>query len=108
MKKRFGQVLFIKPEKKEEYKEYHKNVWPKVLERIRKCNLGQYSVFMKDNMLFAYFIYNGHDFEKDMESMAKDPEVQKWWAIMETIQVPLETRKPGEWWANMEEVFYFE
>jgi hypothetical protein len=26
--------------------------------------------------------------------------------ICEPMQVPLETRKPGEWWAEMENVFH--
>ena len=38
--------------------------------------------------------------------MAADPATQRWWAIMEPMQVPLPNRGPGEWWARMEEVFH--
>ena len=34
-----------------------------------------------------------------MATMAADPKTQEWWAIMEPMQQPLETRRPGEWWA---------
>ena len=39
-----------------------------------------------------------------MAKMAADPKTQEWWAIMEPMQQPLDTRGPGEWWAVMEEV----
>ena len=48
----------------------------------------------------------GNDFDADMKKMAADPKTQEWWAIMGPMQQPLENRKEGEWWANMEEVFH--
>jgi L-rhamnose mutarotase len=104
--KRFGQVIGVKPEVFESYKEYHADVWAGVLDMITRCNIRNYSIFHKDNMLYAYFEYTGVDFEADMAKMAADPTTQKWWAIMEPMQSPVDTRKPGEWWANMEEVFH--
>ena len=41
-----------------------------------------------------------------MAMMAADPKTREWWNIMEPMQVPLNDRKKGEWWANMEEVFH--
>jgi L-rhamnose mutarotase len=32
--------------------------------------------------------------------------MQKWWTIRDPMQVPLETRAKGEWWASMVEVFH--
>jgi len=106
--KRFGQLIGVKPEKFEEYKKYHANVWPEIKEMISACNIRNYSIFHKDGMLFAYFEYHGTDFEADMAKMAADPKTKEWWAIMEPMQQPVKTRKEGEWWAEMEEVFYME
>jgi L-rhamnose mutarotase len=75
---------------------------------IIECNIRNYSIFHKDNQLFAYFEYVGDDFAADMAKMAADPTTQKWWEIMEPMQQPVETRQPGEWWANMEEVFHLD
>ena len=72
------------------------------------CNIRNYSIFHKDNQLFAYFEYHGIDFAADMAKMAADPTTQKWWAVMEPMQQPVENRKEGEWWANMEEVFHLD
>ena len=35
-----------------------------------------------------------------------DKTTQKWGKLTEPMQEPLDTRKPGEWWASMEEVFH--
>jgi L-rhamnose mutarotase len=98
----------VKPEKLEDYVKYHAQVWPGVLKMIRECNIRNYTIFHRKGTLFAYFEYEGEDFEADMARMAADPETQRWWAIMEPMQVPLEERAEGEWWVNMEEVFHTE
>lgn len=104
--KRFGQVIGVRPEHFERYKKYHSEVWPEVLDMIKKCNIRNYSIFHKDNKLFAYFEYTGHDFEADMVKMAADAKTREWWDIMEPMQDPVPTRTKGEWWATMEEVFH--
>jgi L-rhamnose mutarotase len=104
--KRFGQLIRIKPERIEEYKEYHAAVWEEVASKIAESNIRNYSIYLKDEMLFAYFEYIGNDFSADMAKMAADPKTQEWWAIMKPMQNPIETRSSGEWWADMEEVFH--
>jgi len=104
--KRFGQVIGVRPEVFEEYTRYHAAVWPEVLRTIYDCNIRNYSIFHKDGLLFAYFEYVGEDFAADMRKMGEDPKTQEWWAIMQPMQAPLETRSAGEWWADMREVFH--
>ena len=43
-----------------------------------------------------------------MAKMAADPKTQEWWDIMMPMQEPRSTRKEGEWWAEMEEVFHLD
>ena len=105
---RHGWVIQIKPEKLEEYKRYHANVWPEVLAMITNCNIRNYSIYHKDGYLFSYLEYVGADFQADMAKMAADPKTQEWWAIMNPMQQPLPTRAAGEWWATMEEVFHLD
>jgi L-rhamnose mutarotase len=106
--KRYGQVLKVRPDKIEEYVRHHATVWPEVLKMIHDCNIRNYSIFLKDETLFAYFEYTGKDFEADMARMAADPKTQEWWSIMMPMQVPISTRAADEWWANMKEVFHTE
>ena len=104
--RRFGQLIRVRPEFETEYIKYHAQVWPEVLQTIRDCNIHNYSIFLKDHVLYAYFEYSGIDFEADMKKMAADPKTQEWWRIMEPMQDPISTRAPGEWWAKMVEVFH--
>jgi L-rhamnose mutarotase len=56
--------------------------------------------------LFSHFEYHGHDFAADMAAMAADPDTQRWWAHCMPCQAPLLSRRGGEQWATMEEVFH--
>jgi len=108
MKKRFGQVIRLKPDGAQEYIRHHKNVWPGVLSMIMTCNIQNYSIFLKDNYLFAYFEYTGTDFDADMIKMAADLETQCWWDVVKPLMDPLESRSSEEFWANMEEIFHLD
>jgi L-rhamnose mutarotase len=105
---RYASVIRLKPEKLDEYKELHANVWPDVLAMIRECRIQNYSIYYRDSYLFSYFEYHGDDLAADMAKMAADPTTQAWWKLTEPCQEPLETRKPGEWWASMEEFFHMD
>ncbi|HEX6398160.1 MAG TPA: L-rhamnose mutarotase [Steroidobacteraceae bacterium] len=104
--KRFGQVLKLRPEFRDEYVRHHAAVWPGVLAQIRRSNIRNYSIYLKDGILFAYFEYVGSDFAADMRAMAADPETQRWWALMEPMQQKWPTATGQEWWADMPEVFH--
>ena len=107
---RMGFVLGLKPEKVAEYRELHAAVWPDVLKMITACGIRNYSIYLKEpeNLLFSYFEYVGTDFAADQAKMAADPVTQKWWSVCLPCQEPLATRKEGEWWAEMEEVFHLD
>ena len=105
---RHGQVIGIRPEKLKEYVRYHAKVWPDILKMITACNIRNYSIYHKDGLHFAYFEYVGKNFDADMEKMAADPKTQEWWKIMKPMQDPVKTRREGEWWADMEEVFHLD
>lgn len=104
---RHGFVLRIKPERAAEYEQHHANPWPEIVEALREAGFTNYSIFRKDDLLFGYYEYTGppSEYEARLEAVAKAPRYQEWWDLMEDMQVPLETRAPGEWWAEMKEVF---
>jgi L-rhamnose mutarotase len=106
--KRFGQMIRLKPSGAEEYAPLHSAVWPGVLEMISKCNITNYSIYLKDTYLFSYFEYIGDNFDADMNKMAADSTTQQWWAVVKPLMDPLESRQLGEFWANMEEIFHLD
>jgi L-rhamnose mutarotase len=106
--KRIGQVIRLRPEVEAEYKQIHVKIWPEIEQAIYESGIRSYSIYLKDGWLFAYFEYHGPDeeFEARMEAVGRAPRMQEWWGITKAMQIPLETRAEGEWWANMEEVFH--
>lgn len=108
---RYGSVIGVKEDKLDYYKALHAKPWQGVLDNLKACHVHNYSIYLKKMddgkyYLFSYFEYTGHDFDADMEKMASDETVKKWWKETDPCQFPLENRKQGEWWASMEEVFH--
>ena len=101
-------VIKLKSGSADAYRKYHAAVWPAVLEMIKECNISNYSIYLKDDLLFSYFEYHGGDLKSDLARMAAHSKTQEWWEVMEPLQDPLVTRKEGEWWAEMEEVFHLD
>lgn len=110
--KRFGSVIGLNPEKEQYYRELHANAWPGIIDRIRKSNIRNYSIYLTEiegrKYLFSYFEYIGEDFESDMQDIADDPETQRWWNETDPCQFQLPTRKAGANWSDMEMVFLME
>lgn len=103
---RYGSVIGMKPEHREEYERLHADVWPGVLKQIYESNIRNYSIFRYGELLFAYFEYIGNDFAGDMAIMANDPTTQKWWELCKPLQTPVHDRAAGEWWADIQEIFH--
>lgn len=103
--RRFGQVIRVKPEKLDEYRKLHANPWPCVLQKIRECNIRNYSIYIHKDLLFAYFEYVGTDFEQDMRRMAEDECTQQWWRETGPCQESLDEKKES-WWLDLEELFH--
>ena len=78
--------------------------------RLHMGHIRNYSIFHFEGKLFAYFEYHGPEpeFEERMREIARAPRMREWWDVMDPMQVPVEGRDPGGWWANMEEVFHTE
>ena len=106
--RRMGMLIGLKSDRVAEYKKLHAAVWPEILDKISECNIRNYSIYLREpeNLLFAYWEYAGTDFEADMQRMAADPNTRRWWDICMPCQEPLDSRRDGEWWAPMDEVFH--
>jgi len=107
---RMGMVIGIDAERIGEYKALHAAAWPQVLARLREANVRNYTIFLREpeNLLFGYWEYHGRDYAADMALVAADPETQRWWTFCAPCQRPLDSRRPGEHWAMMENVFHMD
>jgi L-rhamnose mutarotase len=105
---RFASVIRLRPEKEAEYRALHAQPWPGVLAALSRANIRNYSIFLRDGLLFSYLEYTGDDHEADMASIAEDPETQRWWQLTDPCQQRVDSAAPGEWWAPMPEVFHLD
>jgi L-rhamnose mutarotase len=101
-------VVQLRPEKQDEYRRLHAQVWPDVLKALRAANVTNYSIFLRDGMLFSYLEYTGDDYASDMARIAGDESTQRWWEVTRPCQEPVATAGPGELWAPAEEVFHLD
>ena len=108
MVKRFGQIIKIRPEGREQYIKYHADPFPGVNEMIKACNLKNYSIYIRGDYMFSYFEYDGDDFDADMAKMAADPATQNWWDHVKPLMQPLEDRAEGEFWSDMQEIYHLD
>ena len=105
--RRIASVTRLLPEKEAEYRELHLVVWPGVLAALKRGNIVNYSIFLRDGYLFSYFEYCGDDYAADWARMGREEVFREWWKLTDPCQAPLPTAA-GERWAAAEEVFHLD
>lgn len=104
---RYGFVVNVVPELREEYLRLHAAVWPQVEETIRACNITNYTIFILEDTLFAYYEYVGTDHARDLERIGQDPVTREWWTHTDPCQTPFgRDAQEGERWRAMREVWH--
>ena len=89
------------------YKEYHRNPFPEVVEKISRSGVLDLKIFLRDRRMFMYMTTtDDYDPSKKVEGdLATDPRVEEWNRLMNSFQEPAAEAAPGEWWASMDQVF---
>jgi L-rhamnose mutarotase len=76
--KRVGFILKVREELIDEYKLRHDEVWPEMLDALRRNGWNNYSLFMSDGgMLFGYF-ETPDSFQAALDGMSKEPINDRW------------------------------
>ncbi len=106
--KRTGFILQVKQDLIEEYKERHKEVWPEMLEALRRTGWRNYSLFMRDDgLLFGYFEAE-ESFQTSLDAMAAEEVNARWQAEMGRYFEALDGKAPDEGMAELTEVFHLD
>ena len=105
---RYGMAVRLKDEKRQYYIENHANVWPEILDELKKINVQNYSIFLKEDFLFGYLEYTGNDFDRDMGAMQQIPIVDKWTKLMIDCFKPFPNNNENESWVMMDQIFFME
>lgn len=105
---RFAAVIGLRQEKESEYRALHAAAWPGVLAALKQANIANYSIFLRDGLLFSYLEYTGTDYAGDTAAIAADPVTREWWTLTDPCQQPLDSVAEGQRWAPAEEVFHLD
>lgn len=106
--RRFGMAARMVPEKREEYLELHRAVWPAVEDTIRVCGIRNFSIFVLGEVLFGYYEYIGDDYDADQARMAADPSTQEWWMLTAPCQLPFEPGSSAANWQELDEAWHLD
>ena len=95
----------VYPDKHEEYEKRHNEIWPKMVEELRKHGVISYSIFLhkETSQLFGYLEIEN---EEKWSKMAKTEINQKWWAFMEPVMETNPDKSPIS--TDLTEVFHLQ
>ncbi len=107
--KSFGQVLDLKddPEIIAKYEEYHRNVWPEVIQALKGIGIQRMEIFRVANHLFMYYTAPD-DFEpaRDFQAYADQAaKANEWNDLMMTYQQKVAEAAADDWWTPGKLVF---
>lgn len=106
--KRYCLALDLKddPDLIVEYENYHKMVWPEIIESIKDSGIESMNIYRTGNRLFMIIETNERfSFENKTTADATNSKVQEWEKLMWKFQQPLHWAKPGQKWILMDKIF---
>jgi L-rhamnose mutarotase len=106
--KRFVYALDLKEDPKliREYEDYHQEVWPEIIERIKSSGITKMEIFRVANRLVMIMeTVDEFDPERKAAEDVSNPKVIEWEELMWKYQQKLPFAKPGEKWVEMERIF---
>jgi L-rhamnose mutarotase len=108
----YGSVIGVRADQVERYQRLQAEIPAEVRARMSKSHMHNYSIYVRrfpdgKHYLCRHFEYTGQDFAGDLQALAADEAVGKWRQQVGPLLEPLPDRGAGQWWAPMEQVFYF-
>ena len=89
-----------------EYKVYHQNVWPEIIDSIKSAGITCLDIYNVSNRLFMVIEADeSFSFEAKSAADAASEVVQKWETLMWTYQQAMPGSKTGEKWVLLEKIF---
>jgi L-rhamnose mutarotase len=106
--KRVGFLLKVKEEKIAEYKKHHEQVWPEMLDALRRTGWHNYSLFMRDDgLLFGYF-ETPESFQAALNGMDKEAINEQWQDFMAPFFESTDDTHADKMMTELVEVFHLD
>ncbi len=103
MTERSAVVLRVRPDRVDEYVAAHQEVWPEMLDALRRAGIRNYTIFRNGTQMFGYF--ESDDLEAASRFMAEQEVSGRWQDAMAEL---LEERVPDGGAPALEEIFRLE
>ncbi len=104
--KRVCFVLNVRPERVEDYRRHHRDVWPEMRAALTQAGWNDYSLFLRsDGLLVGYLVVE--DFERAKAAMKAMPVNQRWQELMAPMFNGLKSHADDGMQA-LEEVFHLD
>ena len=103
--KRVAFKMKLKPGFKDEYIKRHDEVWPGIVELIKRSGISDYSIYLDDetNILFGVQKVSGDTSSQDLGAVEIQ---QKWWDYMSDIMEVNADNSPVT--VHLDEVFHMD
>jgi len=108
MSKSIAQVLDLKddPEIIAKYEEYHRNVWPEVIDALTGIGIERMEIFRSGNHLFMYCtVPDEFDPRRDFQGYTESKRAEEWNDQMSTFQQKVPEATETDWWCPMSLAF---
>jgi L-rhamnose mutarotase len=94
-------LLHVRPDRLDEYRARHREVWPEMLDALRDAGWRNYSLFLDDDGLLIGYV-EVDDFEAAQRAMAQTEVNDRWQRDM----APFFDARADETLVRLEEVFH--
>ena len=100
-------VMYLKPDRVQDYLDAHTTVWPAMLDALREAGWHNYSLFLRENgQLFGY-VEVAESVAASVQGMAGEEINTKWQEMMAPFFADI-SGHPDESLLRLEEVFHLD
>ena len=103
-KQRVAFLLQLREGVGEAYDRAHEQVWPEMLDLLKRSGVSEYSIFRRDTTLVLVMCVD--DFDAVWARIEADPINTRWQQTTAPFFEPVTDLRPGERFPMMREVFY--
>jgi L-rhamnose mutarotase len=97
----------IRPERLDEYRERHAQVWPDMLAALREAGWGNYTLFLTDDGLLVGYLET-QDYQAALRRMAQTDINSRWQEEMAPYFAERSGRPPDQGFRRIDEIFHLD
>ena len=97
----------VRPDRLEEYRAAHRQVWPEMTAALRSAGWANYTIFLADDGLLVGYLETD-DYEAALQRMAQADVNERWQAQMAPFFAHLGDQRPDEGFRRITEIFHLD